>query len=280
MALAAQSKTEELLQNLKKLDPEKHLSCLYLPEDVRPAAVSIYLFDAEIRRIPELISEPLPGEIRLQFWRDAIAKNTVGDAGPIGAALLQTIADYHLPKEVFHNYLNARIFDLYNDPMPDMGTYEGYLGETDAALVHMIALCAGADRSTELADACGHAGMAIGTARLLANMCTHWANQRRYLPEELLSNENIQPSQWFSEVTPAHTQVVRQMVKLGSQHRENAEAALRSLDRQLWSVFLPLAFVRPTFKKIERLQDRIFSEPVHLNPVVRQWSAFRWAATH
>ena len=43
-------------------------------------------------------------------------------------------------KKPFDDYLEARIFDLYDDPMPGRAELEGYCGETASALIQLAAL--------------------------------------------------------------------------------------------------------------------------------------------
>ena len=126
----------------------------------------LYAFDAEISRIPKLVSEPMPGEIRIQWWKDLIASRDGSKASPLANSLKELIAQHNLPRETFHTYLDARIFDLYNDPMPDIGTFEGYLGETISLILQNICLVAGEKQSTKLADVCGHAGAGCNCATL------------------------------------------------------------------------------------------------------------------
>ena len=90
---------------------------------------ALYAFNAEIASIRDRIREPLPGEIRLQWWRDAIAKDEP-QGHPLAEELLTTIRRHDLPRKAFDDYLEARIFDLYDDPMPGRAELEGYCGET------------------------------------------------------------------------------------------------------------------------------------------------------
>ena len=43
-------------------------------------------------------------------------------------------------KKPFDDYLEARIFDLYDDPMPTRADLEGYCGETASALIQLAAM--------------------------------------------------------------------------------------------------------------------------------------------
>ena len=80
-----------LSETLKAQNPDIWHCCLYLPEDLRNAAITLYAFDAEISRIPSLVSEPMPGEIRLQWWRDLIVSGNVKGSGPLAEQLISII---------------------------------------------------------------------------------------------------------------------------------------------------------------------------------------------
>ncbi|KAG1700601.1 Taurine--pyruvate aminotransferase [Nymphon striatum] len=91
----------------------------------------------------------MPGEIRIQWWRDLLKSGDNVGSGPLAEALMEVVAEKNLPGEILDNYLQARIFDLYQDPMPDVGTYEGYLGETVSSLLNLILLSCGSEQNAE-----------------------------------------------------------------------------------------------------------------------------------
>lgn len=66
------------LQVLRRANPDRYLSILYAPAERREALAVLYRFDAEIVAIRDRIHEALPGEIRLQWWRDALAVGAEG----------------------------------------------------------------------------------------------------------------------------------------------------------------------------------------------------------
>ena len=115
-------------------------------------------------------ARPLPGEIRLQWWRDVIAaKDASAGAGhPVAEALLEAIDRRSLPREAFQNYLDARIFDLYDDPMPTRGDLEGYCGETAAAIIQLSSIVLDPAAAADSAELAGHAGCALSDHRTAA----------------------------------------------------------------------------------------------------------------
>ena len=120
---------------LRTQDPDRFYACLFAPEDKRGALHALYAFSLELARIREIVSEPMLGEIRMQWWRDALGGEARGDvsANPVAAALLDTVAIYNLPLQALRDLIEGRAFDLYDDPMPSRVDLEGYCGETSSA---------------------------------------------------------------------------------------------------------------------------------------------------
>ena len=116
-------------ETVRELDRDRYYSALFAPEDRQPHLFALYAFNAEVARIRDVASDPLPGEVRLQWWRDLLNGNARGDAqsNPVSAALLHTIELNHLPRESFLNLIEARTLDLYDDPVPTWLDLEGYL---------------------------------------------------------------------------------------------------------------------------------------------------------
>ena len=83
------------------------------------------------------VSQPLPGEIRLQWWTDMLAGAGHGgvEGNPVAAELLLAIRNWHLPVERLSRLIEEHQFDLYNDPMPTMAALEGYLNDTSLGAV-------------------------------------------------------------------------------------------------------------------------------------------------
>lgn len=266
-------------QHLKSADPERYLSCLYLPENIRHSAMTLYAFDVEISRIPNLISEPMPGEIRIQWWRDLIKSGGNVGSSPSAEALMEVVKDKTLPREILDNYLQARIFDLYQDPMPDVGTYEGYLGETVSSILNLIAISGGAEQTTELADACGHTGVAVGISQHLSSCAQLRARGQVYFPLSILAKQDFDRNSWIApEVTDRHQDVVVEVLELAREHLQKAKNAISLLPKENRSIFLPVVFASKILDKISRNPSICLHKPVVLSPLSRQWVAFRGAS--
>ena len=247
MAAAA----DHLTQIVRTGDPERYLSVLYAPEDRRAALLSLYAFNIEIARVRDVVREPLPGEIRLQWWRDAIAAPSGAMTGnPVADALRAAIAAHDLPPAAFDNMLEARIFDLYDDPMPDRTTLEGYCGETAGALIQFAALVLDREAAMAHAAPAGHAGCAQAIAGLLRLLPIHRARGQCYVPIDILAAAGTDRETLLAGGEGAE-RAVAAMTALGRDHVAAFERSAATLPATLRPAYLPAAFAGAHLARIE-----------------------------
>ena len=89
---------------VRAADKDRFLAALFAPAERRRHLFALYAFNGEIARVRELAREALPGEIRLQWWRDVLGGEARGEvsANPIAAALLDTVSDLRPPARSAH----------------------------------------------------------------------------------------------------------------------------------------------------------------------------------
>src|SRR5262249_58078593 len=83
---------------VRTADRDRFLASLFAPADRRDALHALYAFNVEVTRVREAAREPLPGEIRLQWWSDVLngERAVEAQANPVAAALLATVARHRL----------------------------------------------------------------------------------------------------------------------------------------------------------------------------------------
>jgi len=261
------------------LDPWRYPAILFLPKETRKAAASLYAFFAEIERIATAVSEPLPGEIRMQWWREAIEGERQGEAraNPVAASLLEIITQYDLPRSGFTRLLEAKLFDLYNDPVPDLGTLEAYFGETESFLLQMVNRVMSAADEPAMADACGHGGVAYGIAVVMKDLSVHHHFKRSYIPSNMLKAAGLSTEDWLAGEKDAHAIAVEAFAALALDHLSKAENAIAQLPSHRSAAFLPLALVEPLIRRSRKHDNRIINRPVNLSPLNIHWNYWKSA---
>ncbi|MEO1703358.1 MAG: phytoene/squalene synthase family protein [Pseudomonadota bacterium] len=272
--MKATDSSSDLLSALKKADPVRYASVLYMPETKRPAVASLWLFQTEIERIRDLVSEPLPGEIRLQWWRDVLEGLRDGEAtqNPLAVALLDTVENNGLRRDLFVAYVEAMAFDLYDDPMQDSDQFEGHMGETLSVFFQMICQIL-AGTPIPAGDAAGHAGVAFGVARCLVDMAKHRARTQIYVPGDMLAANGVTAEAWRAvDETAEKLQVVNTFASYGLDHLDKAKRAISNVPKECHPAFLPLAICGNILRQGYRTPSKVLAGSVAPGPLLMQWS--------
>lgn len=99
-------------------DKDRFLASLFAPADRRKHLFALNAFALEIGRVKYLVHEPMAGIIRLQWWRDAVSGLRDGEAvaNPVAAALLETIANTGVDRDLLTQSVEARQAELQGEP--------------------------------------------------------------------------------------------------------------------------------------------------------------------
>lgn len=237
---------DPVIDLLRGSDRDRYLSTLYAPPDRRAALSSLFAFNAEIAGIRGRVREPLAGEIRMQWWRDTIAAAEPGRqvGNPLADALCDAIIHHELPRQAFDNLVEARIFDLYDDPMPSRTDLEGYCGETEGAIIQLAAMVLDPKAAPDVAALAGHAGCALAIAGMLARLPLHRARGQCYVPRDLLAAAGTTPEAFVGGADEAAAgRAVEAMAALAREHLAAFRNGSREMPASLRPAFLPVALI-------------------------------------
>jgi phytoene synthase len=260
-------------------DKDRWLASLFAPADRRPHLHALYAFNLEVARVRELAREPMAGEIRLQWWREVIAGTRPGEAAanPVAAALLETIARYGLPVQTFLDLIEARAFDLYNDPMPTLDAFAGYGRRTASGLIELAAQVLDGEHR-EVRQAAGPAGIAYATAGLLRAFARHASRGQLYLPGDVLARHGVTTSDVFAGRVTEPLRAALAELRAFARGNLAAFAARRGeLPAAVVPAFLPVALVPAYLARMERRDYDPFTTPVEVPQWRRQWLLWRAA---
>ena len=241
-------------------DFTRYASTLFLPPETRRGLLALYAFNIEIFRVHEQVSQPLPGEMRLQWWTDVIAGTGHGgvEGNPVAAELLLAIRDHGLPVERLSRLIDEHQFDLYNDPMPTMAALEGYINETSSAL---FSLGAGivARPSEEVEHLARHAGLAQGMMQVMAALPLDASRRQLFVPQQLLESHGCAIEEVFAgKQTPKLRAALDHLLGEARGHLETALALLADVPPEVRPVFLPLAQVDRELRRMARADNDPF----------------------
>ena len=264
---------------VRAADMDRFIAALFAPAEHRGALHALYAFNIEIARVREIIHEPLAGEIRLQWWSDAIAGQAAGDiqSNPVAAALLAVVARYRLPVEPLTDLIAARRFDLYDESMRRQADFNEYAGATSAGLFALAARILECDDMPGLDPLARHAGLGYAIAGLLKAFPVHAARGQLYVPVEVLEHHGAHRQDFSArQVTPELRAALADMRLQAREHLAQAAGLADGVPAATLPAFLPAALVRPVLDRMQRRDYDPFV-PIELMPWRRQWLLWRAA---
>ena len=136
---------------VRKGDPDRFSAAMAAPVAARRVLFPLYAFNVEVARAPWVASEPMIGEMRLQWWRDALEE--IAKGGPVRKHEVTTPLAKALDREAaeaLDRLIEARRWDLYTDAFEDGAHFETYLSDTGGLLMQTAARLLGAGAETEI----------------------------------------------------------------------------------------------------------------------------------
>jgi len=246
-------------------DKDRYLATLFAPAGKRGPLFALYAFNTAIENVRERAREPMPGEIRLQWWRDVLNGERASEAAanPVAAAVTDTVARFALPKQRLLDLIEAHAFDLYDDPMPTFAALEGYARQTSAVTFDLAALICGAGA----AHAAERAGIAYGITTLLRAFALNASRRQMYVPIEFLEGGTTSEEIFAGQTSPWLVNALGMMRTRAKVHFETFEALLPQLPVATMPAFLPAALV-PSYLSVMEQPDY---DPFRSDPSVPQW---------
>jgi phytoene synthase len=248
-------------------DRDRYWTALFAAPAARADLLALYAFNAEVARIPYLVSEPMAGQIRLQWWRDAIdlAAEDSRTGNPVADALALAVRRRGLPKSRLQSVVEAREFDLYTEPMGGVPELKTYLKATAGSMFSLAAQVLGAS-GADVETAAEFAGLAYGLAGLLRALPAHMARGHRFLPLPAL--EHWQPGSTPPPDLRRQLSDVRDSARRNLQRFREAQGALPPDARP---AFLPLALVEPALAQMDRPDFDPLTVTLEQGPLGRYW---------
>jgi 15-cis-phytoene synthase len=263
-------------------DKDRFLATLFAPEKYRRALLALYAFNLEVARVREIAREPLPGEVRLQWWADVLSGSGRGEvaANPVAVALREVVVRYRLPPKMLADLIEARRFDLYDEPMPNLSALELYAEKTSSVVIDLAGRILSDGRNPAIAELAQHAGIAYAIAGLLRSFPILAARRQLYVPLEVLQRHHAQTEDVFAAKPTLELRAGLAEMRLHARrHLADARLLLGSMPASVASAVLPVALVRPSLARMERRRYRPFtiSEFAQWR---RQWILWRAARSN
>jgi phytoene synthase len=263
---------------VREADRDRFLATLFAPVEHRDALFALYAFNVEISTVRDKAREPMPGQIRLQWWREMLSGERDGEAAahPVAAALRETLTRYGFAATPLLELIDERTFDLYNEPMPTVSALELYAIRTQSPLFALAAgILSSGGTPPELFTL--DASVVYTIAGILRSLGLHAARRQLYMPLDVLARHQVSSEEIFAaQPSPALFAALAEMCGTARQHLSAAQAKLKTAPPEILPAFLPVALVGPQLRRMERTGYAPF-EPQQIAPWRRQWLLWRAA---
>ena len=167
------------LEQLKAADPDRCRAAMFADKTTRERLLLLYAFHYELAKVPELVSEPMIGAIRYQWWRDAIAEIYEGKAvrqHEITTPLAKLVKDCDIPRFWLDKLIDGRERDLDPRPFTNISEAKTYCRDTSGTLMQIAVKVTGFEPDANVLNAgegWGLTGLARAFRYYQSGMLTH-----------------------------------------------------------------------------------------------------------
>jgi len=193
------------LTQLKTADPDRCRAAMMADAKGRDRLLCLYAFHHELAKVPEMVSEPMLGDIRYQWWRDVLSEifeNKPVRKHEVSTPLAAVFQDTDMPRFWADRLIDGRARDLDPTPFANIEAAREYCQQTSGVLMQMAVKCLGGEPDDMV--------MKVGEAWGLAGLARAWRYYHKSMLSELL----------FEDLTAAATQSYQEAQKFaGDEHK-------------------------------------------------------------
>ncbi|MGE0257125.1 MAG: phytoene/squalene synthase family protein [Alphaproteobacteria bacterium] len=259
---------------VRRRDRDRYQTALFAPADRREALFALYAFNFEIARIREAVTQPMLGQIRLQWWREVIEAAFSG--GParrheVALPLVTTIRNFGLSRASFDRIIDTRERDLDDTPPADLAALIEYAEGTSSALL-VLALEALGTLEPATGEAARDIGIAYALAGLLRAMPFHAASGRRYIPEHVAVTVGLDPADYARRRNTSELRTATEMLtEAAAAHLASGRRSVGRIPRRSLAALLPAVIADRYLLRLKRAGFNPFAPELAAPDPLQSW---------
>ncbi|HEV2336995.1 MAG TPA: squalene/phytoene synthase family protein [Stellaceae bacterium] len=186
---------------VRRHDRDRYQTALFAPADRREALFALYAFNYEIARVRETVTQPMLGQIRLQWWReivDAAFEGRPPRPHEVAEPLAAVIRDVVPTRAHFDRMIDIRERDLADQPPATLAALEDYAEGTAATLLYLALEVLGVAEPAAGAAA-REVGIGYALAGLLRALPFHARTARCYIPADIAARIGLDPADYAEQ---------------------------------------------------------------------------------
>jgi phytoene synthase len=263
-----------LAELVRQHDRDRFQTALFAPADRREALFALYAFNYEIARVREIVTQPMLGQIRLQWWREVI------DAAYAGAPtrqhevtepLVSVIADHAPTRAHFDQMIDARERDLADEPPATLAALEDYAEGTAATLLHLALEVLGVAQPAAR-EAAREIGIGYALTGLLRAMPFHALAGRSYIPAEIAARVGLDRRDYATlRGTAALRAAVAEIAEAAAGHLQAARRHRGEVPRSARAAMLHAVIVDHFLSRLKRAGYDPFAPELATPDPLQSW---------
>ena len=247
--------------------PDRYLATLFAPQDAREALFALYAFEHEIGKVRHVVSQPMPGLIRLQWGRDALDAIAADRplAHPVVQALHRAFAGFTVPRASLDAAIDARERELEEPPPPTLAALEHRL-EAASGGITLAALAILGSTDAAARGVGRRVGLVVGLADLLGGLDADLRQGRLPLPAALLADHGI-ALEPVPQTGPGLAPVVATLAGRGLAHLAAGRAQRRAVPKAAQAALLPGTLAGAYLRRLRRTGPDPLAAPRQRSPL-------------
>lgn len=265
---------------VRDLDRDRYLTAVIAPPEVREALFALYAFNVEVAKTREMVSDPMMGQIRLQWWRDSIDGVYEGNERrhEVVTPLGETVRRHELDRDLFFRIIDSRERDLADEPPATVAELERYADVSAGTLLLLALRIAAPGSSDEVEEAVRGIGIAwalIGIARAVPFLAR---SRTTLLPDDLVAAAGVEKGLlWELKVHPGLSRAVEMLCAKASDRLRAARAVRRDVPKPALPILRSTAILDSHLRVLKRASYNPFDARVVLGSPLRQWRLMVYA---
>ncbi|MDH3671821.1 MAG: presqualene diphosphate synthase HpnD [Gammaproteobacteria bacterium] len=264
-------------QKVATRDSSFHYCTLFLPPEKRDVLTVLYAYYCEVSEIIDECSEPAVARIKLEWWRQEIARLFDGSPShPVAKALHPIIQSYPLAAEQLLEVIEAVDADieqpLYNTA-EELASYCRRVG----TFYHLLLARTLGYTDTTTGDYARELGAAFRFTQIIRDVGKDAQRGRTYIPMEDLQRFDVPPTNIVNRIDdPNIAALIAFEIRRAKGFYNDALDRLSEQDRlQQLPGLLMAAVYRATLDEIERDGCQVLKHRITLSPIRKRWIAWK-----
>jgi NADH dehydrogenase [ubiquinone] 1 alpha subcomplex assembly factor 6 len=259
---------------VRRHDRDRYQTVLFAPAARREALFALYAFNYEIARVRESVTQPMLGQIRLQWWRENIAAAYEGGTirhHPVVEALTGLIRELPMTRDHFDRLINARETDLDDQPPPSLAALGEYAEASSGRLV-LLALEILGVHEPGAGETGSHVGIAYSLAGLLRAMPFHARAGHQFIPADIAARSGLGEQDYRAlRSTPALRAATAELAVAASRHLDLARAHRAKIPRSALPALLPAVVAQRSLLRLKQAAYDPFDPALAIPDPLQSW---------